>query len=146
MLSSKKVRTAARAKKRTIAEQHDEVLERPRHSSIDDGVSPGVAAQLSGIMPVAVVVFTCLAFASLWRSMAECSEAAKALIRVELCPDDLRLAGMPQPPTFSSRSGQTLYWREAKNPHIGFSAPRCLREPLTATFCLLPTGPSRTRD
>ena len=91
MLSSKKVRTAARAKKRTIAEQHDEGLERPRHSSIDDGVSPGVAAQLSGIMPVAVVVFTSLAFASLWRSTAECSEAAKALIRVELCPDDVRL-------------------------------------------------------
>ena len=53
--------------------------------------------------------------ASLWRTPNQCSEGAKSLIQLELCPDELRLAGITQPPTFSSKPGQTPFWREAKD-------------------------------
>ena len=45
-------------------------------------------------MPVAVVFFPGLAFASLWHTPNQCSEGAKSLIQLELCPDELRLAGI----------------------------------------------------
>ena len=58
------------------------------------GVAPGAAAQLTGLMPVAVVFFPGLAFASLWHTPNQCSEGAKSLIQLELYPDELRLAGI----------------------------------------------------
>ena len=115
MLPAKKARSAARAKKRSLADDHGEQPEPAQQAAFAGGVAPGAAAQLTGLMPVAVVFFTGLALASLWRTPNQCSEGAKSLIQLELCPDELRLAGITQPPTFSSKPGQTPFWREAKD-------------------------------
>ena len=134
MLPAKKARSAARAKKRSLADDHGEQPEPAQQAAFAGGVAPGAAAQLTGLMPVAVVFFTGLALASLWRTPNQCSEGAKSLIQLELCPDELRLAGITQPPTFSSKPGQTPFWREAKD----WAKKQWLVEAVGTTLCSRP--------
>ena len=112
MNASKKARTALRAKKRSAAEQHDSPNELVWLAPTAGGASAGIVAQHSGIMPVAVVLFTALSFVSFWRAAPIVSEAAKSLIDIHY--GEAKLAGMLPPPDASRREGNTSYWPEAK--------------------------------
>ena len=112
MNASKKARTALRAKKRSAAEQHDSPDEPMWLAPTAGGASAGIVAQHSGIMPVAVVLFTALSFVSFWRAAPIVSEAAKSLVDIHY--DEAKLAGMLPPPDASRREGNTSYWPEAK--------------------------------
>jgi len=81
-------------------------------SPIGGGASAGVLAQQSGIMPIAVTLFTALAAVQFWRQAMPASEPAKSLVRCRF--ECNTLASMPPPPDLDPRRGNTPYWFEAR--------------------------------
>ena len=108
--SKKKQRVASDADPHGLASTN--IVHPLAGSPIGRGATAGVVAQQSGIMPVAVTLFTVLAACHFWRLAMPVSEAVKSLVECNF--ECNAIASMPPPPKLNLKRGQTPYWSEAK--------------------------------
>ena len=95
---------------RSVSDAH---VDKHSVSPIATGATAAMLAQQSGLMPIAVTLFTLLSAATFWRNVPPCSEAAKSLVDIKF--EQSVFESMPPPPKLSQRPGNTSYWGEAKN-------------------------------
>ena len=99
----------AKKKPRVAQEMEKSGATVDKHSAspLADGATAAVLAQQSGIMPIAVTLFTLLSAAHFWRNILPCSEAAKSLVDIKFKHEVF--GAIPPPPDCSKKQGNTSY-------------------------------------
>ena len=99
--TKKKQRVAHEMEQRSVSDAH---VDKHSVSPIATGATAAMIAQQSGLMPIAVTLFTLLSAATFWRNVPPCSEAAKSLVDIKF--EQSVFESMP-PPSNSPRGRAT---------------------------------------